>query len=43
MIVITGPQFPDPGGKKGPGAAVPRLNSDKSFVVSKEKDIPEEK
>ena len=36
MIVITESQFPDPGGIKDPGAAVPRLNSDKSFVVSKE-------
>jgi hypothetical protein len=38
-----GSQFPGPGEKRYPGTAIPRLNSDKSFVVSKEKDIPEEK
>ena len=34
-------QFPGFGRYKSPGAAVPRLNSDKSFVVSEQKDIPE--
>jgi hypothetical protein len=28
---------------KSPGAAVPRLNSEKSFVVSEQKDIPKKK
>ena len=39
MIVITEWQFPGSGREKGLGGGVPRLNSDKSFVVSEETDI----
>ena len=39
-MINLGIAVPGLGREKGPGTAIPRLNSDKSFVVSEQKDIP---